>query len=120
MKIIRILILLPLAAAIVALLVGNRHDVIFKLTPAPYEIDVPLYMLLLGVFLAGLLVGGVAMTFARLRRNRRNNRRDLRKELKKEKPASGAPLADPKLLSAGLKTPIKLNMKRKIELKEDI
>jgi len=124
MKILRILILLPLAGAIVALLVGNRHDVIFKLTPSPYEIDVPLYMLLLGVFLAGLLVGGFAMTLARMRRSRRIRsqiiRQDQEEGLKRDKPVSGTPLADPKLLSAGLKSPIKLNMKKKIEFKEDI
>jgi putative membrane protein len=116
MKIIRILILLPLAGAIIALLVGNRHSVTLNLTPSPFEIDIPLYLLLLGIFLAGLLVGGIAMTMTRVRRGRQRRQR----ERQKTTATSGAPLADPTLLSAGLKTPIKLKTKRKIEFKEDI
>ena len=68
MKILRLMILLPLAAAVVALSVANRHDVSFNLAIGQYVVDLPLYFLLLATFFAGLLTGGFVATISRVKR----------------------------------------------------
>jgi uncharacterized integral membrane protein len=114
MKIIRILILLPLAAAIIVLSVGNRHEVTFKVMSGQYEIDLPLYLLLLATFLMGLLMGGLAMSLARVKRWRRGRAQE------KSTPSSGAPLVASGMLSLSEKRPIMLKFNRKNKSKEDI
>jgi uncharacterized integral membrane protein len=114
MKIIRILILLPLAAAVIVLSVGNRHEVTFKVMADQYEIDLPLYLLLLATFLMGLLMGGVAMSLARVKRWQRGRMTE------KSKPSSGAPLVSSGLISSNGKSPILLKFNRKNKPMEDI
>jgi uncharacterized integral membrane protein len=63
-KIIAALILVPLAVAIVALAVANRHAVTLSLDPisaAPtLAVTLPLFVVLLLTLLAGVIVGGIA------------------------------------------------------------
>ena len=114
MKIIRILILLPLAAAVIALSVGNRHEVTFKVLAGQYEVDLPLYLLLLATFLMGLSMGGLAMSLARVKRWQRGRAQG------KAKPSSGAPLATSGMLPSKGKIPIALKLNQKNKSKEDI
>ncbi len=49
------------AAIIVSISVSNRESVIFSLSPLPFEMEIPLFMLLLGAGLVGLLFGGITV-----------------------------------------------------------
>ena len=57
-----------------ALAVANRGAVTLSLSPLPVEIIAPLYGLLLGALLLGLLVGGFVVWSGRLRRGLRARR----------------------------------------------
>ncbi len=64
-KIVRALILIPLAMVLVAFAVANRQPVAISFDPfnpsAPaLSLTVPLYALILGLVIAGVIVGGVA------------------------------------------------------------
>ena len=118
MKIIRYLLLLPLAVVVIVLSVANRHVVTFNIAPLAYEVDVPLYILLLAVFGLGLLTGGSAVVVAA-------GRRWQRKRFKKQVP-QGAP-EQAALSTMGQlpgrkpgKFPISLNLRRKPGYMEDI
>lgn len=80
MKYLSWIILLPLALALIIFGVSNRASVPIDLWPIPYQIDIPLFALLFGALLTGVLWGGVA-TWMRAGRKRRDSRqvtRDLR------------------------------------------
>jgi hypothetical protein len=113
MKIIKTLLLLPLAAGIIVLSVANRQDVVFSLSPLPYELDAPLYLLLLAVFAIGLVVGGSAVGLTGVKRWQR-------KRVKSRAANQQAP--ESKLLEtvrAQRKFPITLSLKRKQTPMED-
>ncbi|MBK5958891.1 hypothetical protein CCR97_11825 [Rhodoplanes elegans] len=64
-KIIAVIVLLPLAIALVALALVNRHAVPISLDAfnpgdLKYAVQVPLFVLVLGLVALGVLVGGVA------------------------------------------------------------
>jgi uncharacterized integral membrane protein len=58
------LVLVPLAVLLVALAVVNRKPVTLGLNPfdanAGFAVEAPLFLLLLGAFACGLLIGGLA------------------------------------------------------------
>jgi uncharacterized integral membrane protein len=64
-KIVRALILIPLAIVLVALAVANRHPVTisfdpFNPTEPAFSLTIPLYVLILALVIAGVILGGVA------------------------------------------------------------
>lgn len=65
-----------LAGIVILLAVANRDVVPFRLDPLPYAFEAPLYLLLFGVFLAGLVVGSLASYKSARRRLRIKRRRD--------------------------------------------
>jgi len=74
------IILFPLAIVLILLGVSNRGLVSVDLSPAPFIIDVPLYALLFGALLVGVVWGGVAawLNAGRTRREARQANRELR------------------------------------------
>jgi len=74
-KILRFLVLAPLAIVVMALSVANRGAVTLSLSPLPVEIIAPLYGLLLAALFLGLLVGGFVVWSGRLRRGLRARRK---------------------------------------------
>jgi uncharacterized integral membrane protein len=101
MKVIRQLLLLLLAAGAILLSVSNRDLVQLNLPFGAYVLEVPLYLLLLGIFLLGLICGGIASSLARLGRQRKKQARHKRKSDDVPK-TTGAPLA-----AVGLPSPRK-------------
>jgi hypothetical protein len=64
-KIVRALVLIPLAIIIVALAVANRQAVVVSLDPfdrtdPAFSIALPLYVLILLLIIVGVVVGGIA------------------------------------------------------------
>ncbi len=64
-KIVRALVLIPLAIVLVALAVANRQTVTVSFDPfdrvdPAFSVTVPLYVLILALVIAGVIVGGVA------------------------------------------------------------
>ena len=53
------LILLPLAAIVVIFAIHNRHTVAVDLWPLTLDVSPPVFILVLGAFLVGFLIGGV-------------------------------------------------------------
>ena len=51
---------IPPAVLMVVLAVSNRHDVLFSAWPAPFEIELPLALLLFIALVLGVVWGGVA------------------------------------------------------------
>lgn len=69
---------IPVAAAVVAFAVANRGSVKLSLLPLPFEIELPLYLVVLGAMLAGLILGGLIawLSAGRLRRRVRQSARE--------------------------------------------
>ena len=69
---------IPVAAAVVAFAVANRGSVKLSLLPLPFEIELPLYLVVLGAMLAGLILGGLIawLSAGRLRRRARQSARE--------------------------------------------
>ncbi len=113
MKILKIFLLLPLAAGIIVLSVSNRQEIVFSLAPLPYELDTPLYLLLLVVFALGLVVGGSVVALSGVKRWRR----------KRAKSRSANQMAPESNLLETVrkqrKLPIALSLKRKSNPMED-
>ena len=64
-KIVRALVLIPLAIVLVALAVANRQTVTVSFDPfdrvdPAFSVTAPLYVLILALVIAGVIVGGVA------------------------------------------------------------
>lgn len=80
MKYLSWIILFPLALVLILFGVSNRGPVSVDLSPAPFIIDVPLYALLFGALLVGVVWGGVAawLNAGRTRRDARQANRELR------------------------------------------
>jgi len=64
-KAISVLILVPLAIVLVAFAVANRGNIVVSFDPfdalhPAYAVPVPLFALILGLVIAGVIIGGVA------------------------------------------------------------
>ena len=101
-KIVAAAILIPLAVVIIAFAVANRQIVTVSLDPFSSEhpatsLNLPLFVLVIGLLIAGVLIGGAAswLRHGHLRRTARRFERDIR-ELRSElaslrhSPSSGA------------------------------
>ncbi|MDE0057097.1 MAG: lipopolysaccharide assembly protein LapA domain-containing protein [Defluviicoccus sp.] len=77
MKLISRLLFIPVAAAFVVFAVANRHEVTLNLWPLPLEVDLPVYIAVLGALAAGMAIGGSAQWISdgRWRRRARAGRR---------------------------------------------
>ena len=60
MKLFYRLMFIPVAAVFVVFAVANRHALTLDLWPLPLEIDLPVYIAVLGALVAGMVVGGSA------------------------------------------------------------
>ena len=60
MKLLTWIVLLPVAALIIVFAVVNRGMTTLNLWPLPYEIDLPLFSVIFGGTLVGVVWGGVA------------------------------------------------------------
>lgn len=59
-QILRLLIILPLAAFVLSLAVSNAETVNVSLYPLPYEVMLPKYLLMLGMAFFGFILGWLA------------------------------------------------------------
>ena len=89
-KIVAAVILIPLAVVIVAFAVANRQIVTVSLDPFNSEhpatsLDLPLFALVIGLLIVGVVIGGAAswLRHGHLRRTARRFERDIR-ELRSE------------------------------------
>ncbi len=72
-------IVVALVAAVLALFaISNREAVALGLWPLPFELDLPLYLAILGALLIGF-VAGVGVAWAAGRHRRREHRRRRRR-----------------------------------------
>lgn len=60
MKIFYRLVFIPVAAVFVVFAVANRHALTLNLWPLPLEIDIPVYIAVLGALAVGMAIGGSA------------------------------------------------------------
>lgn len=60
MKLFYRLVFIPVAAVFVVFAVANRHPLTLNLWPLPLEIDLPVYIAVLGALAAGMAIGGSA------------------------------------------------------------
>ncbi len=65
------IVMIPVAAVVVAFAVSNRQPIGLDLWPLPYQIEAPVYLVVLLAMLAGFLVGGFVAWTSSLRRRRR-------------------------------------------------
>lgn len=81
MRILRLILIVLIAAPVVAFAVGNRQVQTFQLWP--YEVDLPIFLVVFGAFLAGLALGALVIWMASLgpRRRARGEAKKLRAEL---------------------------------------
>jgi uncharacterized integral membrane protein len=99
-KFVTALILVPLAIIVVALAVANRQTVVVSFDPfnqvhPAFALPLPLYALVLGLVIGGVLVGGVAAwlrqgKWRRAARLAQGEARELRAELDRLKRRAGA------------------------------
>jgi len=89
-KIVAAIILIPLAIVIIAFAVANRQIVTVSLDPFSSEhpatsLNLPLFVLVIGLLIVGVLIGGAAswLRHGNLRRTARRFERDIR-ELRSE------------------------------------
>lgn len=77
MKLISRLMFIPVAAVFVVFAVANRHRVTLELWPLPLELDLPVYIAVLGALAAGMAIGGSAqwLSDGKWRRRARAGRR---------------------------------------------
>ncbi len=77
MKIFYRLVFIPVAAVFVVFAVANRHALTLNLWPLPLEIDLPVYIALLGALAVGMVIGGSAQWISdgKWRRRARAGRR---------------------------------------------
>ncbi|MSP20607.1 MAG: LapA family protein [Alphaproteobacteria bacterium] len=54
------LVVLPLAVAMAFFAANNHERTFVQFTPLPYEMQLPLYALILGAIVLGLVIGGLA------------------------------------------------------------
>jgi uncharacterized integral membrane protein len=91
LRILRLILAVLVAAPVIAFAVGNRQVATFQLWP--YEIDLPIFLVVFGALIAGLIVGALVAWTASLgpRRRARAEAKKLRAELAalKAAPPSG-------------------------------
>ncbi|ESR25931.1 lipopolysaccharide assembly protein LapA domain-containing protein [Lutibaculum baratangense] len=85
-RILQLVVLVPLAVILIVFAVSNRHPVLVSLDPFSPEdpslaLDLPLYLLLFGTLLLGVLVGGIAawVSQGRWRSEARTRRAEARR-----------------------------------------
>ncbi|MBM3507040.1 MAG: LapA family protein [Alphaproteobacteria bacterium] len=61
------LVILPLAVAMAFFAVNNRERVPVSFDPLPYEVQPPLFVLIIGAVFLGLFLGGIATWFGQHR-----------------------------------------------------
>lgn len=92
MRILRLILVVLIAAPVIAFAVGNRQVANFQLWP--YEIDLPIFTVVFGALLAGLILGALVTWMASIgpRRRARAEAKKLRTELAtlKSAPKPGA------------------------------
>ncbi|MHB1217677.1 MAG: lipopolysaccharide assembly protein LapA domain-containing protein [Alphaproteobacteria bacterium] len=90
MRILRLILVVLIAAPVVAFAVGNRGVATFQLWP--YEIDLPIFLVVFGALLAGMVLGALVTWMASIgpRRRARAEAKKLRAELAALKAASDA------------------------------
>lgn len=71
MRIVATIVLAPVTAAVVLFAVSNRGTLTLRLWPLPYEIDMPVYALVLGAVFVGFLIGAAVAWVAGARGRRR-------------------------------------------------
>ena len=78
MKLFYRLLFIPVAAIFVIFAVANRHALTLNLWPLPLEIDLPVYIAVLGALAAGMAIGGSAqwLSDGKWRRRARAGRRE--------------------------------------------
>ena len=89
MRILRLILVVLIAAPVIAFAVGNRQVEKFQLWP--YEIDLPIFMVVFGALLAGLVLGALVTWMASI-----GPRRRIRAETKKLRAELAALKAAPK------------------------
>jgi uncharacterized integral membrane protein len=79
-RFLKTLILLPVTGLILVFAVSNRQTASLSLWPLPYEIDTPVFFLVLAPLALGILLGGVAawMAGGRTRRLARERARQIK------------------------------------------
>lgn len=104
MKTFKTLVFLLIAFAFVVFAVSNHDPVVLKLFPLPFEIDLPLYLLVLACIFVGMVIGGsAAWTASASRRQALRHARRHERELEEALAAARAPApARPTLSSAPL------------------
>ncbi len=106
MKLVSWAFLALLAIIVITLSVGNKDAVTFSLFPLPFVMDIPLYLLILGGALIGLVLGAFRtwLSDGKLRREVRELKREntklqgdlgrLNSSLKEKEQAAGAASTD--------------------------
>jgi len=91
-------IVVALVAAVLALFaMSNREAVVFGLWPLPFELDLPLYLAILGAALIGFISGVLTAWMGGRHRRRENRRRGHRiAALERELAAREAQRPDPR------------------------
>ncbi|MGE4280904.1 MAG: lipopolysaccharide assembly protein LapA domain-containing protein [Magnetospirillum sp.] len=90
------LIATPVALLIVVFAVANRHDVRLEFWPLPWAVDLPVYLVVLGVLAKGLVLGAVVTWLSghKTRRRAREQRRraeSLERQLRAAESAAAIP-----------------------------
>ena len=101
------LIILPLAFVLIAFAVANRQFVTLSLDPFGGEppaaqVTLPLFALVIGLVVLGVVIGGVAAWFGqgrwrRLARRLEREAADLKRQIDEHRRAAGAPPSLPEL-----------------------
>lgn len=86
----------PVALLIVVFAVANRHEVRLEFWPLPWALDLPVYLVVLGVLAKGLVLGSVVTWLSghKTRRRAREQRRraeSLERQLRAAESAASSP-----------------------------
>lgn len=108
-RIVLTLILLPISVAVILLAVANRHSVALLLDPfagdAGMSVQVPLFLVVFGALIVGVVLGGVSVWVnqGRYRRSARRSQREARRAADEvEELRAAAARANPSSKPAGL------------------
>lgn len=85
----------PIALLVVVFAVANRHDVRLEFWPLPWAVDLPVYLVVLGVLALGLVLGGLVMWLSghgarRRAREQRRRAESLERQLRAAESAAQA------------------------------
>lgn len=106
MKAFRWVAILVAAGLLIPFALSNREPVLLGLWPLPFLVDLPLYLLVLMVLLAGFVIGAAATWIAgrRIRRELRRRRRRV-EVLERELVMARSQVEDQGVGNAGMKPP---------------